>query len=174
MDGTCIDIWRKELLTEQEKESLEKYSRYFNLFSAFMIKFNEPDIPSEMERNQVEKALGYLPRQSIMICTFLDIMFPAAIEIMRHFGGVVKYDLWFEGIEDPGLKGVKHKIKFDVSDRKYFDKEAVRDYYYIIDQEFTESYLNADFPDEDWELLGIKNIDRIDIDKYPPRFSNFE
>ena len=104
MEGTCIDIWRKELLNEAEIARLKKYSRYFNIFSAFMIRFKNPDIRSEMEREQIGKVLGYLPQQSIQICTFLDVMFPAAIEIMRHFGGVIKYDLWYEGIEDPVLK----------------------------------------------------------------------
>ena len=179
MEGTCIDIWRKELLNEAEIARLKKYSRYFNIFSAFMIRFKNPDIRSEMEREQIGKVLGYLPQQSIQICTFLDVMFPAAIEIMRHFGGVIKYDLWYEGIEDPGLKGQKYKIETYVSNEEEEDDdddddETGRGYYYIIDQEFTENYLNADFPEEDWELLGIKNIDRIDIDKYPPRFSTFE
>lgn len=76
MDGGCIDIWRELILNEFDKRILLEYSRYINKFSkAFSIRFRTLTLKSCYERAQVYNAIGYLPKQEILVCGFANVIF---------------------------------------------------------------------------------------------------
>ncbi len=214
MDGGCFDIWFEKPLAEYKKERLLRYQKYLRIITAVLFRFGEPEIkPGEKE--QVRKAIGYLPEQSLKICTFIDILFVVGEEILRNFGGYFHVAIGSD--QDPDkIQGGKHIIYMDPDDddpesylldedededslgeeiplifnadgtieegssldaffREDEDdleiyEEDEKPFYYLMDAEFTRNFLNADFPDEDRKLFAISNIDRIDVDRYPPRY----
>lgn len=136
--GVCIDIWRKEPLDEVFKEVLLKYAVYLNKVAvSFTIRFKQPKIETKEVERQIIKALGYIPKEEIVICGFADIIFDSAYEIMMKFGGHLRVGITRQMI--PKTKGKAYQIK-------YWEKigtSSIPRYYHLLDCEFVRNYFEV-------------------------------
>jgi hypothetical protein len=89
--GGCIEIWRQEPLDIASKEALGLYAMYLNKVAvSFTIRFMKPKIETKEEEAQIIKAIGYIPKEEIVICGFSNVIFASAYDIMMKFGGYLR------------------------------------------------------------------------------------
>jgi hypothetical protein len=70
--GGCIDIWREEPLNNTYKDILRLYADYLNKVAvSFTIRFMQPKIETKEVEQQILKAIGYIPKEEIVIYTIL-------------------------------------------------------------------------------------------------------
>jgi hypothetical protein len=133
--GGCIAIWRQEPLDEAYKVLLRQYASYLNVVTvSFTIRFREPKIETKDVERQIIKAIGYLPKEEILICGFASVIFDAAYEIMMKFGGYLQVGVTRHMI--PKTRGKAYQIK-------YYDKigtSIIPYYYHLLDCEFVRDY----------------------------------
>jgi hypothetical protein len=155
MPGGCIDIWRKEPLDEIFKDVLMKYAAYLNKVAvSYTIRFRQPKIETKEVERQIIKALGYIPKEEIVICGFADVIFDSAYEIMMKFGGHLRVGVTRQMI--PKTKGKAYQIK-------YWEKigtSTIPRYYHLLDCVFVKDYFAVG---RDCALLDIFSIDEYTI-----------
>ena len=67
------------------------YAEYLNKVAvSFTIRFMQPKIETKEVERQIIKAIGYIPKEEIVICGFSDVIFDSAYEIMMKFGGYLR------------------------------------------------------------------------------------
>lgn len=155
MAGGCIDIWRKEPLDEVFKEILLKYAAYLNKVAvSYTIRFMKPKIETKEVEQQIIKALGYIPKEEIVICGFADVIFDSAYEIMMKFGGHLHVGVTRKMI--PKTKGKAYQIK-------YYDiigSKRIPYYYHLLDCDFVKDYFEVG---RDRALQEIISLDEYTI-----------
>jgi len=133
--GGCIQIWRQEPLDTTFRDLLRRYAAYLNKVAvSFTIRFVEPVIETKQVEAQIIKAIGYIPKEEIVICGFSDVIFESAYEIMIKFGSYLRVGVTRELI--PKTKGKAYQIK-------YYDIVGISKiprYYHILDCEFVSNY----------------------------------
>jgi len=133
--GACIGIWREEPLIEIYKGVLAMYAKYLNKVSAsYTIRFMKPDIRTKSEERQIINAIGFIPREEIVVCGFLEVLIDSAYEIMEKFGGYL-------------LAGAPEELILQTTGKcqliRYFDttsKPKVLITYHISDIKFVKNY----------------------------------
>ena len=162
LNGGCVEIWRKETLDESFRKLLLEYATDLSKTCLeFSIKFEEPRIRSEFEAAQIIKAIGYRPKECIVVCGFFHQSFYAIEEILRKFGGYLKAGAPEEVI--PTIKGKALKIWYmDELDYDYDGTiEIMRRGYHLLDADFVERYYNVR---RDPAVLKIFSLDEYVID----------
>ena len=157
MVGGCINIWRLSELSDLWKRVLSNYENFINTFSNnFSIKINYLEIKSEYEKFQIKDAIGSLPVQEVVVCGWANVIFPAAEEILRTFGGgYLKLGVGATEKEFRELKGEWYCIE-EENDNP--EDDSIHSYH-LIDWRFTRSYFNNNVPKEDWGLFSMHNIE---------------
>lgn len=161
LTGACIGVWRQEPLTNTYKGILGLYAEYLNVVVvSFRIRFQEPNIKTMYEESQIIKAIGYRPKEEILLCGFFDPIFYAPEEILRKFGGYLQAGAPEEVI--PTIKGKAHKIWYE--DEVEFDDEdnpvIVKRGYHLLDADFVANYFNVR---RDPAVLDIFSLDKYTI-----------
>jgi hypothetical protein len=88
MDGGCIDVWLKDATSDKDRELLQGYARYIDhMGGSFSICHKAPRIDSKFEEGKILKAIGYIPKEEIVICGFADFIFQATEEMLSQFEG---------------------------------------------------------------------------------------
>jgi hypothetical protein len=153
--GGCIDIWRQEPLSNTYKDILNLYAAYLNkVVVSYTIRFMQPKIETKEVEAQINKAIGYIPKEEIVICGFADVIFDSAYEIMMKFGGYLRVGVTKEMI--PKTKGKAYQIK-------YYQKvgtSTIPYYYHILDCEFVFNYFAVG---RDPALQDICSLDEYTI-----------
>jgi hypothetical protein len=153
--GGCIDIWRKEPLDKIFKDLLVKYAEYLNKVAvSFTIRFMQPKIETKEVERQIIKAIGYIPKEEIVICGFSNVIFDSAYEIMMKFGGYLRVGITKQMI--PKTKGKAYQIK-------YFETigtSTIPRYYHLLDCEFVKDYFAVG---RDRALQDICSLDEYSI-----------
>jgi hypothetical protein len=133
--GGCIEIWRKEPIDKASKEALGLYAMYLNKVAvSFTIRFMKPKIETKKVEVQIIKAIGYIPKEEIVICGFANVIFDSAYEIMMKFGGYLRVGVTKELI--PKTKGKAFQIKY----YEIIGTSKIPRYYHILDCEFVRNY----------------------------------
>lgn len=131
LTGACLDIWMKEAISPFDIALLEDYANYMSRLSlSFSIRFEKPEITLGMEEEQILKAIGYIPKQSIVICTFFSSLWYSIEAIMSKYGGYLKAGAPEEII--PKINGKAFKI-FNGEDDSH---------YYLLDCTFVAHFFN--------------------------------
>ncbi len=152
--GACIDIYRNGLLDTASKSLLTAYADYLDKeFVSFSIRFLEPQIRTEYEESQIIKAIGYRPVESIVICGLLRVIFYAAEEIMRKYGGYLQAGAPEDII--PTIQGKAYKI---VHEDMHEPTELSQ--YHLLDVDFVANYFNVR---RDPAVLNIFSLERFSI-----------
>jgi hypothetical protein len=133
--GRCIDIRRREPLENIFKDLLLKYAEYLNRVAVlYTIRFRQPKIETEEVERQIIKAIGYIPKEEIIICGFSNVIFDSAYEIMMKFGVYLRVGVTKQMI--PKTQGKAYEIK-------YYEKigtSTIPRYYHLLDCEFVSDY----------------------------------
>lgn len=88
MDGGCISILRTKELNQIEWDQLERYRTVAKLvLSYFSIRLKKPVFRDLFEREQIIEVFGHHPQSELTICGFADVIFAAAEDMLRMFGG---------------------------------------------------------------------------------------
>lgn len=118
-----------------EAIGVTRYAEYLNKVAvSFIIRFMQPKTETKEVERQIIKAIGYIPKQEIVICGFTDVIFVSAYEIMMKFGSYLRVGVTKEMI--PKTKGKAYQIK-------YYDKigtSKIPRYYHLLDCEFVKDY----------------------------------
>ncbi len=155
--GACLEIWRQEPLDKTFRNLLLEYAEYLDkICVSFTLRFQEPVIETEEEESQVIKAIGYRPKEEIIVCGFFDPIFYATEEILRNFGGYLRAGAPEDVI--PKIKGKAYKIWFENED---LEPEDGLDYYYLLDVDFVANYFNVR---RDPAVLRRYSLDEYKID----------
>jgi hypothetical protein len=118
----------------------------------------QPKIETKDIERQIIKALGYFPKEEIVICGFSDVIFDSAYEIMMKFRGYLRVGVTKQMI--PKTKGKAYQIK-------YYDiigTSRIPRYYHLLDCEFVSDYfavgrdraLQEIYSLDEYTVLGIK------------------
>ena len=162
LNGGCVEIWRKEPLDESFRKLLLQYaSDLSKVCLEFSIRFTEPLIRSEFEEAQIIRAIGYRPKEAIIVCGLFHQSFYAIEEILRKFGGYLQAGAPEEDI--PMIKGKALRIWYtDEIDYDYDGTiEIVRNGYHLLDADFVERYYNVR---RDPAVLRSYSLDEYKID----------
>ena len=144
MDGGCINIWMRESLEDNDKALLSKYVTFINSFTiAFSIKFKELKIKSHNQKQQILKAIGYIPKFEIIVCGFADAIFLSSEAILKEFGGYLKINIGATNQELMNTNGEFHYIK------------NTRVEYYLIDWKVTSNYFNVADSKEKKDIFSL-------------------
>jgi hypothetical protein len=168
--GACIGVWMKEPLDNAFKTVLLKYADYINAMCvSFTIRFQEHMIKSVSEESQIINAIGYRPKEEIVLCGFFDSIFYAAEEILLKFGGYLQAGAPEDVI--PTINGEAHKIWYDEEIDYDYDgtTEITRRSYHLLDGNFVKNYFNVRrdpavlriFSLDEYMIRGVRLIDLL-------------
>jgi hypothetical protein len=147
MDGGCINIWMESPISKQDKDLLNKYSSYLNSFStAYSIRFRDLRIKSHNQKQQILKAIGYIPKFEVHICGFADDIFLSSEAILKEFGGYLSINIGATIQELRNTNGKFHHIK------------NTRIEYFLIDWKVTSNYFNVANSKEKKDIFSIKTF----------------
>jgi hypothetical protein len=153
--GGCIQIWRQEPLNNTYKDILDLYADYLNKVAvSFTIRFMKPEIETKEVETQIIKAIGFIPKEEIVICGFASVIFDAAYEVMMKFGGYLRVGVTKTMI--PKTKGKAYQIK-------YYDiigTSKIPYHYHLLDSEFVCNYFEVG---RDPALQDICSLDKYTI-----------
>ena len=161
LKGACIGIWRQDPLNNTYKEILGLYAEYLNTVAvSFTIRFMKPKIETKYEESQIIKAIGYRPKEEIVLCGFFDPIFYAAEEILRKFGGYLQAGAPEE--VKPTIKGKAHSIWYEdeVELDDDYNPVIVKRGYDLLDADFVANYFNVR---RDPAVLDIFSLDKYTI-----------
>lgn len=163
--GGCVEIWRKEPLDETFRKLLLDYANDLGKFCLeFSIKFEEPRIDTEFEEAQIIRAIGYRPKECIVVCGLFHQSFYAIEEILRKFGGYLKAGAPEEVINTINGKALRiwylDEVEIDDFDNPVVEKRGYR----LLDADFVERYFNVQ---RDPAVLRMFSLDDYMIEGVP-------
>jgi len=152
MEGACIGIWIKDVPDQSEMKLLEGYSEIVvkRIKGYFLLRFEKPET-TWLERIQIKRAIGYIPKFKVIICGGLECIFLAAEAIMRRYKGYYDFGVPIDKSRPEQIRGKCHKY---YSLRFQFNRPEIRKEYLTdvtaFAQYFTITFgntsVNKEFP----------------------------